>query len=112
MVWVTVLDARAAAPVRRLASLVEVARSSAASDVMAFTLAGWAVSTPAASIWFCDGAVPETRHIGEAKSSPVLRPMPAHPPLSANGVRSTSGMRTPCATSSPTGEADEVRVVH
>ena len=112
LVWATVLDARAGAPLRRLASLAEVTRSAAASDVMAFALAGWAVSAPAAAIWFCDGAAPETFHIGEAKSSPVLRSVPAHPPLTANGVRSTSGIRTPCATSAPTCEADEVHVVH
>ncbi|MBV8517683.1 MAG: replication-relaxation family protein [Acidobacteria bacterium] len=84
VVWVTVLDARAGAPLRRLSSLVEVARDAAASDVMAFTLAGWAVSTPAAPIWFCDGAMPEEHYIGEAKASPALRSMPAHPP--ARGV--------------------------
>jgi len=111
MVWVNVLDARAGAPLRRLAVLVEVARNAAASDVMAFTLAGWAVATPAAPIWFCDGAMPETRHIGEAKASPALRAMPVHPPRIADGIAFTSDLRAPCAASSPTCEADEVRVV-
>lgn len=82
-VWVTVLDARTAAPVRRLGKLVTVARTAAASDVMAFTLAGWAVSSPAAPIWFCDGAAPDTAHLAGAKASPLLRSVPTHRPLSS-----------------------------
>lgn len=83
MVWVTVLDARAGAPLRRLAALVHVARNAAASDVMAFTLAGWAAVSPAAALWFCDGALPETTHLGTAKAQPGLRSIPTHPLLSA-----------------------------
>ncbi|MEO8381154.1 MAG: replication-relaxation family protein [Acidobacteriota bacterium] len=75
-VWVTVLDARAGAPLRRLETLVHIARDAAASDVMAFTLAGWAVASPAAAIWFCDGALPDTSHLGTAKAHPTLRSLP------------------------------------
>lgn len=80
-VWVTVLDARSGAPLRRLARLVHVARAAAASDVMAFTLAGWAASTPAAPIWFCDGAAPESELHDQAKATPGLHALPTHPPL-------------------------------
>jgi hypothetical protein len=83
MVWVTVLDARAGAPLRRLETLVHVARAAAASDVMAFTLAGWAAASPAAAMWFCDGALPETAHLATAKAHPALRSVPTHPLLSA-----------------------------
>lgn len=79
-VWVTVLDARSAAPLRRLARLVHVARAAAASDVMAFTLAGWAACMPAAPIWFCDGAAPETELLAPAQA-PGLHALPTHPPL-------------------------------
>jgi hypothetical protein len=79
-VWVTVLDARSGAPLRRLARLVHVARVAAASDVMAFTLAGWAASTPAAPIWFCDGAAPESELLAPAQA-PGLHALPTHPPL-------------------------------
>lgn len=57
VVWVTVLDARAGAPLRRMETLARVARDAAASDVMAFSLAGWVAATPAAAIWrFADDA--------------------------------------------------------
>lgn len=78
MVWVTVLDARAGTPLRRLGMLVQIARDAAASDVMAFTLAGWAAASPTAAIWFCDGALPETAHLAKARAHPALRSLPAH----------------------------------
>lgn len=112
MVWVTVLDARAGAPLRRLRTLVEVARRAAASDVMAFTLAGWAVSTPAAPIWFCGGTTPEPAHIAGAKTSPLLRSVPTHPLRSAAPMLTPFDLRTPCATQRPTCGPDDVRVVH
>jgi len=80
MVWVTVLDIRAGAPLRRLAKLARLTRDAAASDVLAFTLAGWAAATPDTAIWFCDGAAPEAEQLEIAKHSPVLRPLPLHPP--------------------------------
>lgn len=80
-VWVTVLDARSGAPLRRLARLVHVARTAAASDVMAFTLAGWAAATPAAPIWFCDGATPASDQLHRAKGAPNLHVLPTHAPL-------------------------------
>jgi len=82
-VWVTVLDTRTGAPLRRLATLAEIAHAAAASDVMAFTVAGWAAATPAAPIWFCNGAAPETNDLARAQASPILRLMPTHPPLRA-----------------------------
>jgi len=83
MVWVTVLDVRAGAPLRRLAKLARIAHEAAASDVLAFTLAGWAVSSPAEAIWFCDGAMPDGEELGIAKDSPLLRQLPLHPPQSS-----------------------------
>ncbi|HEX8254181.1 MAG TPA: replication-relaxation family protein [Thermoanaerobaculia bacterium] len=112
MVWVTVLDARAGAPLRRLASLVEVARHAAASDVMAFTLAGWAVSSPAAPIWFCKGTAPDTRGLAAAKASPLLRAVPTHPLHQVDRMSARFDLRTACATPPPTCGADEVHVVH
>ncbi|HYH05620.1 MAG TPA: replication-relaxation family protein [Thermoanaerobaculia bacterium] len=112
MVWVTVLDARAGAPLRRLASLVQVASRAAASDVMAFTLAGWAISSPAAPIWFCDGTAPDTRGLTAAKASPLLRAVPTYPLQHGDRMAAPFALRTACATPPPTCGADEVRVVH
>jgi hypothetical protein len=53
MVWVTVLDARAGAPRRRLEALLRVAMAAAAADVMAFALAGHVATSPAARVWRC-----------------------------------------------------------
>jgi hypothetical protein len=96
-VWVTVLDARTGTPLRRMASLVEVARRAAASDVMAFTLAGWAASTPAAPIWFCDGAAPDSRTITDASASRLLHVVPVQPLYETSGSHlcgSASARRT------------------
>jgi hypothetical protein len=76
MVWVTVLDARAGVPLRRVATLARITREAAASDVMAFTLAGWAGTSPATPIWFCDGSLPETASLAHAKTSPFLQTVP------------------------------------
>lgn len=76
MVWVTVLDARGAAPLRRLARLTRVAYEAGASEVMAFTLAGWAATTPAEAIWFCDGVTPAAADFGGARTTPLLRAVP------------------------------------
>jgi hypothetical protein len=112
VVWVTVLDARAGAPIRRLETLVRVARDAAASDVMAFTLAGWAVSTPAAPIWFCDGAAPETPNLARAKAHPLLRAAPMHPPLLSDPVSSPRDTRMACAVLPPGYVVGEDAVVH
>jgi alkylated DNA nucleotide flippase Atl1 len=79
MVWVTVLDARSGAPHRRLARLVRVAYDAGASEVMAFTLAGWAATTPADAIWFCDARVPDTTNVRGARAIPELRALPLAP---------------------------------
>jgi len=111
-VWVTVLDARAGAPLRRLMTLVHVARAAAASDVMAFTLAGWAATSPAAAIWFCDGALPDTAHLGMAKAHPALRSVPTHPLSSTDPIAMPSDPRTGCAAPRPTCGTSETAVVH
>lgn len=112
VVWVTVLDARAGAPLRRLETLVHVARDVAASDVMAFTIAGWAAGTPAAAIWFCDGTLPNTAHLGTAKEHPALRSVPAHPLSSTDPIAMPSDPRTRCAASHPTCGIGADAVVH
>ncbi|HEX7832152.1 MAG TPA: hypothetical protein VF787_21020, partial [Thermoanaerobaculia bacterium] len=112
VVWVTVLDVRASAPLRRLETLVRVARATAASDVMAFTLAGWAVATPEAPIWFCDGATPATANLVEAKSRPDLRAVPTHPSHSAMRTPKPLDPRTPCAALPPTCGLSDSAVVH
>lgn len=112
VVWVTVLDVRAGAPLRRLETLVRVARAAAASDVMAFTLAGWAVATPAAPIWFCDGATPATANHLEAKSRLDLRAVPTHPSNSAMRTPKPLEPRTPCAAPPPPCGTSGDHVVH
>jgi hypothetical protein len=112
MVWVTVLDARAGAPLRRLETLVRVARAAAASDVMAFTLAGWAVASPAAPIWFCDGAAPETATLAEAKTRPYLRSLPTHTVPDAHLIPMPTDLRTPCVAPLSTCGPTAGGVVH
>lgn len=112
VVWVTVLDVRAGAPLRRLETLVRVARAAAASDVMAFTLAGWAVTSPDAPIWFCDGATPATANLVEAKSRPDLRAVPTHPSNSDMRTPKPLDPRTPCAALPPTCGLSDSAVVH
>lgn len=112
MVWVTVLDARVGAPLRRLQTLARIARDAAASDVLAFTLAGWAVVSPDAPIWFCDGAAPEAGAVAEAKSHPLLRSVPTHPLRSTDGIAPPNDMRTPCVCPSPGCGPGDSAVVH
>lgn len=111
-VWVTVLDARAGAPLRRLRSLVAVARASAASDVMAYTLAGWVATTPGAPIWFCDGAMPDARTLKEAKASPGLRALPTHAPLQSDRVGTRTMPRISCATADDPHDPPQAAMVH
>lgn len=112
MVWVTVLDARAGAPLRRLRSLVQVARDAAASDVMAFTLAGWAAASPAAAIWFCEGVLPDTPHLETAKAHPALRSVPTHSLAHADPMGMRCDPRTACAAPRPTCGTRDSGVVH
>jgi hypothetical protein len=112
MVWVTVLDARTGAPLRRVQTFARIARDAAASDVMAFALAGWAVASPAAPIWFCDGSIPETTSLLLAKTSPLLRSVPTHPPLKAEPIATPSDMRMPCALPRPAYGPGADDVVH
>jgi len=112
MVWVTVLDARAGAPLRRMQTLARIARDAAASDVLAFTIAGWAVASPEAAIWFCDGAAPESGTVAEARTHPLLRSVPTHPLLPANRIASPNDMRTPCVRPSPACGSSDSAVVH
>ncbi|HXI12035.1 MAG TPA: replication-relaxation family protein [Thermoanaerobaculia bacterium] len=58
-VWVTVLDAPHQRPLRRLRALSEVARVGGASDVMAFSLAGWLHAFADLPIWFHSGLEPD-----------------------------------------------------
>jgi hypothetical protein len=112
VVWVTVLDVRAGAPLRRLETLARIARAAAASDVMAFTLAGWAFATPDAPIWFCDGATPATADLMEAKSHPDLRAVPTHPSPSVVRTPTPHDPRTPCAVLPPPCGTSGDAVVH
>jgi hypothetical protein len=111
-VWVTVLDARAGAPLRRLQTLARIAHEAAASDVMAFTLAGWAIVSPEAPIWFCDGAAPEAGTIAEARAHPLLRSVPTHPLRVTDGIAPPTDMRTPCVSPSPECGLSDSAVVH
>lgn len=48
----------------------------------------WAASTPAAPIWFCEGASPSSTAVKEAKTSPSRRSTPTYPPRIVAGVQS------------------------
>jgi hypothetical protein len=112
MVWVTVLDARAGAPLRRVQTLARIAREAAASDVFAFTLAGWAVASPEAPIWFCDGAAPEAATVAEERMHPLLRSVPTHPLLPVSAIGTPPGPRTPCVSDPPLCGPSDSAVVH
>jgi hypothetical protein len=112
MVWVTVLDARAGAPLRRVQTLARIAREAAASDVFAFTLAGWAVASPEAPIWFCDGAAPGPATVAEERMHPLLRSVPTHPLLPGSAIGTPPGPRTPCVSDPPLCGPSDFAVVH
>ena len=57
-VHVTAIDPLRRAPIRRLRSLIDAARSSEGSDIFKFTLGGWLYTYPAAPIWFTSNAPP------------------------------------------------------
>lgn len=112
MVWVTILDARAGAPLRRVQTLARIARDAAASDILAFTLAGWAVTSPEAPIWFCDGAAPSTGSFAEERMHPLLRTVPTHPVLPSGAIGTPTAMRMPCVKPSPACGPSDSGVVH
>jgi hypothetical protein len=111
-VWVTVLDARTHAPRRRLETLVRVAREAAASDVMAFTLAGWAVSVPAEPIWFCGGTAPTTRSVAGARDTAGLQRTPTQPMQFPDGILMRMALCTACVGTACTCRPALAAVVH
>ena len=78
-VWVTVLDAPHQRPLNRLRALTDASRSGGASEVMAFSLAGWAHAFADRSVWFHDGLEPTGGNLAHAHhlTSGFLHPVSA-----------------------------------
>jgi hypothetical protein len=57
---VTVIDPLRRAPLARLRSLLDAARSSMRPDIFRFTLGGWLSADPSAAIWFSTDGSPQS----------------------------------------------------